>query len=253
MTPSKLIVLGITHDWEFAAGVVLIGLKRVANINDYDIMVFGPDEKDFEGLRKIKSDIIVKPFDIDLQQESRFHRVSKMTFSRLCCFDLLNTYETVCWLDTDILILKNISDIFTCASNGLAMYRHDNISMSVSFAKDVPGFNMNATCFNAGIFVINSLLPHHTKLTSWCLNAIKTYEEYINSDQAIFNMMLQQFNIIVDPLPEIYNCHPDKRNTDTKIVHAWGVYKFWNALQDPIWNDYYQEWLSIGGTPKVNS
>jgi lipopolysaccharide biosynthesis glycosyltransferase len=249
MGKENLIVMAVTPNWEFAAGVTLLSLKQHTNLSDYDVLIYSTSKQEFKGLRRIVPDLQVEAFDFDFKDESRFQRVSKIAFSRFNCFKKLYQYTNVLWLDSDLLILGDISPLLDYGRDGISMFPHSGIPMSVSFAKDVPGFNMEKECFNDGLFVISNALQDSVKIADWCFSATSKFEEYINSDQAVFNLMLQEFNLEVTPLPEKYNCHPNRRGPDSVIVHPWGNQKYWKGLQDPFWDRMYRSWVELGGLP----
>jgi len=242
-------VLGVTGNWAFAAATVIVGLKKhLKNITDYDIIIFhsGLSDQEKEALNKIHECIFYE-YDIRITKPDKFKRVSKLAFSRFECFDLLNYYETVAWLDSDILILGDISGMINSCQTGISMFLHKNIPMSVSFSDSVQGFDMNMECFNDGIFLINRKLSFREELKNWSYEKTNEYIDAINSDQAIFNLMLQQFDIKVTELAARFNCHPHALVENPVIIHPWGEQKFWNHYNNELWNAYYMEWMSKGG------
>jgi len=248
------IVLGITGDWAFAAGTILCGLKRHMKIKNYDVVIYNQnlDEKDAHCLSQIHS-CVFKPYKFRRKDVAmdKFKRLSEMTFSRFECFDLLDEYENIVWIDADALVLHDLSEMTNDVRNGIGMYLHQDTPISVSFSHSVPGYNMQEECFNAGIIVVNNSLEKRGYFSEWCYEKTAEYSEYINSDQAIVNLMLQEFNLKPTILDIKYNCPPDSENEDTAILHPWGNNKFWNNIYHPVWEEYFKEWVKLGGSSQI--
>jgi hypothetical protein len=69
-------------------------------------------------------------------------------------------------------------------------------------------------------------------------------------EQAIFDLFLASHQGFVRwELDASYGQYPGNDLPDTKIIHAYGSKKFWNGLNSPVWRDFYDDWLSLGGSP----
>ena len=246
------IVLGITDNWAFAAGTVLLGLQQYKLEHEYDVIIYHKkaSDKNRQLLYQIHPCVFID-YDIALVNAEKFARVSKMAFSRYECFDLLESYSKVLWLDSDILIKGDISSLIDSCSSGLAMYKHVDIPMSVSFSMPVPGFNMARECFNDGIFLLADSLNNPSSLREWCYEKTNKWANEINSDQAVINLLLQEFDLPVSELDMKYNCPPDQESTETIILHPWGRDKFWDGYVNPLWDKYFFQWRALGGDGPV--
>lgn len=242
------IVLGVTNDWAFAAGTVLLGLQKYKLRHDYNIIIYhqGLTKKNKQLLNQIHPCCFVD-YHINLIDSKKFSRVSELTFSRYECFGLLSKYKKVLWLDADILIKGDISDLIDKHNQGLAMFKHEGIPIKVSFSLPVSGFDMEKDCFNAGVFLVNDNIENGDLLKEWCYKKTNQWSEKINSDQAIINLLLQEFDLPVLELDKKFNCPPDQESTKTLIVHLWGNKKFWHGFTHSIWNQYFSQWKSLGG------
>ena len=243
-----VIVLGITGDWAFAAGTVLLGLQEHKPKHDHDVIIYHQNLSDKNQwlLYQIHPCIFID-YDVDLVNAEKFSRVSEMAFSRYECFGLLAEYEKVLWLDSDVLIKGDISGLIEIHGAGIAMYKHEGIPMSVSFSLPVPGFDMVRECFNDGIFLVTDSLDDFGALKEWCYEKTNEWSSEINSDQAIVNLLLQEFVLSVSELDMRYNCPPDKELSQTVIIHPWGERKFWDGHVHPLWDKYYFQWRALGG------
>ena len=247
---QTLFVIGVTSDWVFAAANVVIGLNKTTKIG-YDVRILhnGISADDKKNLLRLKDSIQFQQFNFEEANTKKFNRVSMMAFSRFECFRYLNDYEYVVWLDADITLEKGLDEItrYSCES-GISLYKHENTPISVSFSSEVQGFDMNAPCYNDGIFVISQKLKDEGEaIAKWLYEATIRYYHAINSDQAVFNLMLQQFQISPSNLPMIYNSHPGKNDKEAHIIHPWGEGKFWNKFFYESWDMNYNEWTHLSG------
>lgn len=247
-------VFGITNNWAFTTGTVLLGLQRYKPLHEYDVVIYHKElsDKNKKLLDRIHPCTFVA-YHSPLVHPHKFQRISELSFARFKCFGLLSTYKKVIWLDSDILIKGNINGLIYGYNEHIAMYRHANTPISVSFSSPVPGFDMKRDCFNAGILVVNSNLKNYRELEQWCYAKANQWIQHINSDQAIINLMIQQFSLQVSELDEKYNCNPDRDVNHAVIIHAWGKPKFWNGRYFPLWDIYLSQWKRLGGEGPARS
>ena len=246
------LVLGITGDWAFAAATVLLGLRKFKLRHDHELIIYhqGLSNKDQRLLYQIHPCFFIE-YDTDLVNTDKFSRVSKLSFSRYECFGLLEKYEMVVWLDSDILIEGDISDMIDSIVSGIAMYKYDGIPTSVSFSSPVPGYDMTKDCFAAGTLSLTDSLDNYGALRKWCYEKTNEWANHISSDQAIINLLVQEFDLSVTELDMKYCCPPHMESSETVIVHPWGERKFWNGHVHPLWDKYYFQWRASGGDGPV--
>ena len=104
--PSRLVTLGVTGDWAFAAGTLLSALRRHNPDLDADILVFHD-----EALRPTDQALLeglgarCEPFAVacDGLRPEAVRLFSPLCLAKFACFRLLSDYESVLWLDTDLL------------------------------------------------------------------------------------------------------------------------------------------------------
>lgn len=239
--------LGFTDDWAFAGATVLLGLRDKLKISEYDVVIYHQNlsQEHKERLNKIHKCIFREYHyrDDGIVSERILMRLPELTFARYECFNLLEEYETAVWLDSDILILDDFSEILEKEGEGIKMKAHVGIPMRNSFRKDIIGYDMQTVLFNTGIIILHDHLEAYSSLTTYCYEQTKLYSEYINSDQAVINLMLQDFNIKVKHLAEKYNSSPVNGVNGSVISHPWGATKFWNGYINHTWNKYADEWF----------
>lgn len=249
------IVLAATGNMAFALANTLIGLKKYSpNLAD-DIIVYeqGFNDKD----KRIINGIIPVKFidykfflqsDINQKQINTF---TSLTYARYECFDLLNQYKNVIWLDIDILIQKDISGIIEYAQEtGISACKEKEL-VRINFTKPIEGYKMDIPNYNAGILILSDKLLHYEKLKEWCYKTTEKYKDFLCfADQGIIALMNQEFNFNINPLPDLYNYYilfEDASNAF--IIHLYGPQKFWNFFDNEEWFKNHQEWLDLGGSP----
>ena len=85
------------------------------------------------------------------------NRWGKFIYQKLNCFELLFKYEHVLWLDADILVNGNISDIFNCnadmAWRNVVAWKHKDIYNEKTDIEDFP-------CCHAGVVYFNNSIAN---------------------------------------------------------------------------------------------
>lgn len=253
-------VFGITKDFDFALANVLIGIRKYLNFKgEFDIIVYhdGIDEEVKQELNKIIP-CVFKEFksrvNDNLLSEENLKLYSNMCLARFECFDLLNKYKKVIWNDVDILIQKDFSDILNFGEkSGLAMtYTDIGFLTEANFNETIPNYNMFLPLLNSGIIVFSDRLQDYDKMTEWCYKKLIELNKKVRYlDQGILNLLVQEFNINVEPIDiKKYCCHPLRKDyKSAAIIHAYGYDKFWNAFylyeKFPEWESNLLEWAKI--------
>ncbi len=226
-------------------------------------------EKDKEVMSSIMPCRFIK-FDYELPNEVKalpaFEKFSSLMFARYYMFDMLDEYETVTWIDTDVLITGSLQDVIEKAKiNGMAANFEDPINKSykttdivkTSFSMPINNYDMNRYNMSSGLITIADTLENYEKMTKWCFEKTIEYAEYLSlPDQGILNILIQEFNIDVASVGEngAYCFYPsyNRDASKAKIVHAWGARKFWKSWylynKFPDWKKYYEKWVSMGGS-----
>jgi lipopolysaccharide biosynthesis glycosyltransferase len=256
---NRAIVLGATGNMAFAVANVLMGIKKHSPSMGADFVIFHNNlsEKDRDLLNSIvPCQFVDYKFPIEITPElenSSFGRYSKLAFSRYECFRMLDEYQKVLWIDIDILVQKDISGIFDYAKTGISLYR-EVVPLQQCFSIAVEGYDMEGAHYNSGVLLLSDILPEYHKKADWLYETTVKYGKHLKyADQGIVNLLVQEFNLDVDRLPEQYNCHPTKKSSKTApIVHSYSPQKFWawyeRAYQRNEWDKNYRQWLKMGGS-----
>ena len=258
-TKNTAIILGATGNLAFALGVVLKGLKKynAALLSEADIIIYYQNMD--EAQRKALAQILPCTFipykfpHMDNMQPHVLRDYGEMTFVRYECFRYLKKYQYVLWLDADILIQGDISGMCAQVPHGIGFRReYYDERVRVNFLRDIPGFDMQAPHFNAGIMCLSQALTQDKdELSNWCYNKTAEISESLYyPDQGILLLMCQHFGLTIDPLDEKYNCEARRNHFALKkaaLVHAVGHRKFWKYYYFDKWYRFYKEWVEQTG------
>ena len=260
-TPVKntALILGATGNLAFALAVVLKGLKKynASLLAESDIIIYYQqmDEATRNALATIVPCRFVE-YHFPHMEHMRPHVLKdygEMTFVRYECFRYLKQYQYVMWLDADILIRGDISGMRNQIPHGIGFRReYYDQRVRINFTQDVPGFDMQAPHFNAGIMCLSqALTPDKDVLADWCYQKTAEISPMLYfPDQGILLLMCQYFGLTIDRLDETYNCEA-QRNCwalrGARIVHAVGHRKFWKYYYFNQWFEFYKEWVQETG------
>ena len=266
MKKKLAIVFGITGNWAFALGNVLLGLKEHFAVKKYDILVFHDtiSIRNKIALNKIMPCKFIKykyPYPDDLKRISGLNQFSVLCLSLFECFNLLKDYKNVLFLDVDILIQKDFSHILDIESDFISLAGNlDKSPDGAKFAKvkscfnrPIDGYNLEGSNLGTGTILLKDNLKNYDKMADWCYRAAAKYgDSLILPDQAIMNLLHQEFNINPHTLDELYAFKPScgmGEEKDAYILHLFGDKKFWNGIENKKWEEYNKTWLNLGGRP----
>lgn len=252
-------------------GTVLLQLQRTNPGLFDEAIIYYVDEiaaSDREVMCSIMPCRFVKylpPLRSWLFTKPRFSRFSALMFCRYEMFAYLAEFETITWLDTDILIQGDLRRLIELAkTSGAALIREDPLNktaenpdrMRTCFTGDLPGYRLEEYLYCSGTIVFTDKITVYKDYTRWCYEKTVEWADILSlPDQGVINAAIQAFNIKVTAVSgKDYCCYPSlgRDCSGAAIVHAWGSNKFWNDwylyLHYPVWGDYYEEWQGMGGS-----
>ena len=254
--------MGCTGSWAFAAGVVIQEIKRYIISPAVDILLFydkALSENDRQLLEGMGCTLL--PFQDESAQmpKSVMDVFSPLSLTKFVCFDLLDFYKTVVWLDLDLVVQDDISPLFSFGPFSIAkedsfFYENPEKASAAINGYDLPGLDPSRPNYNSGVLVFSNELPSYRSLHARCINYINAYAAHIRyPDQAAFNMLVQSMPDLVTELPTSYNAHPkNPESVFATIVHTHGAYKIWNdglmLACFSEWQRDYARWLGMGGS-----
>lgn len=260
MKKKIALLLCSTGNEAFAAGNVIIGAKKYLfqNLKDeeYDIVFYTDklETNDENALKKIFPRIIIRiyepPFSIS-DNKADITYYTTFTFTRFEVFDMLDDYQKILYMDTDMVIQKDISNIININKYfSICYYKNGTIPLhykmrEFTLNKMMKKYDMDKIRAMAGLFLISDNFPRYKEAKEWCYKQIKIYE---CNDEDILNICLQEFNAETNTLSEHYNCMPySPIVNDAYIVHSIGPAKFWRGTYNKFWEENNEEWLKAGG------
>lgn len=251
---------GITGGYVDILANVLIGLKKNSKQFWDDIVIFheGINEEQQVHLNKIVECKFIELSSKDFLKhvpKEQLELYSVATFFRFESFSLLDNYEKVIWSDVDVLYQKDISALakFGDKTGYAATYAPSPYMVENNFFELVNEYNMFTPMINAGLFVISDKLKNYKQIQKWCYQSTIKYGKKLRwLDQAILNIMVQEFDIEIERIDlNQFHCHPTFKEyrKNACIIHAHGLRKFWNDLEFqqlfPEWYKNNNEWLKI--------
>lgn len=264
---KNAIMLADTRTW--LVGHILLQLQQTnADVFDEALIYYNEiSQKEKELLSRIMPCRFVcyqSPISEESKQLERFRLFSDLMFARYEMFRYLDEFETVTWIDTDVLIQKSLKPILKMArQSGMAANFEDPDNCSAQhpdkmyscFLTLPEGYDCNRYNMSSGLICVSDTLPLRETYTQWLYDATEKYASILSlPDQGVLNMFIQRFCLHPACIGGTYCAYPyyQRDTSNEAVVHAWGGRKFWNNWyvynQYPIWQTYYDQWIAMGGT-----
>jgi len=254
---KNAIVISLSENILFSAGTLIINCeeKMPGIVDEYVLIHEGikeSDKKVISGLAQVRFIYYDKP-DCFFEKVDKLiiNQFSRLVFAKFECLKLLNDYNNIIMTDTDVVIYEDISELFARKKSSLKFLFNDG-SVLEQFKCSVDGYDMTKKGMSAGIIVFHDDLDKYEEMYDFCYRSLQDYGEYIKMpEQAIFDLMVQDFNVSPDHIDGRVYCRLPKDaglDDDFKILHSAGQPKFWSGLKNKDWNRYYRTWLALGGS-----
>ncbi len=259
--------MGVTGSWAFAAATVLLAFRRHNPSLDADFVLFCDDtmsDDDARILQCLGAQIL--PFaPVPASMDAEAIRVfSPLCLAKFACFDFLDRYSAIVWLDADVVIQDGLESLFDFGPLALAVedpYFSNppgTKSARINFHEAVEDLDGDADNLNSGVIAFRRELPNPEALHEQCLDFLRRHGPILRyPDQAVFNFLAQDLSKrdpgLIRILPQRFNTHPrNPQATYAPLVHAFGAYKLWNdgltAACFPEWLRDYEKWKAYGGS-----
>ena len=268
MKKKKAVMLADTRP--ALVGIMLLQLKNTnPDLFDeaiiFDVNLTEQDRQLMQAIFPCRFMEYQSPLSKELLRLERFQRFSLIMFARYEMFRLLDEYNTIMWIDTDMVIQGSLSDLLAETEGyGLSILREDpqNKSaestdcMRTNFVSPISGYQMDAYLCCTGLIIVRDVLHQVCDYTEWCYRKTIEWADNLNMpDQGVINALIQHFGIQIKPIGHRgkYGCwpFPGRDCSGAILVHAWGPNKFWNDWylynKFPNWEDCHREWISMGG------
>ena len=236
-----------TNDRYFAyLSVAIESLKRNANKNYfYDIYVFNsglPDQNKYKLILCNEDNFHIRFIDVsDLIQNSTLYERSYFSiemYYRLLIPEILRQYEKILYLDCDIVVLSDISELYKyeIGNNILAVVgdrvtspgQKDYVNNAIKVGED--------NYFNSGVLLINSNQFLNNNIKNICFNILQKFKKLSCPDQDALNIACKGK---VMYLPETWNFQNGRASYTVKdryekvlnIIHYTSAKKPWNTKE----------------------
>lgn len=190
---------------------------------------------------------------------------SPFLFCKYECFRLLDEYQTVIWIDYDMVITQDISELKEknkadakfISSKFLGQKFNDKVFWDQNCIEDIHNFDLLKPAITCCIFVLFDSLKNFHQIYDECIRLTPRYAAALYlPEEAVLSVVLQQLNVEIDELDNAkYNTTPKEIEVNkgiTSIIHSIGQPKFWNGLYNEQWESYYKKWLEMGGAKHIN-
>lgn len=266
---NKAIVFSIDNNYVFALAVALISLKNnsenIFNTSDFFIYYNNLTEKNQNLLKSICKNINFidfsknHEFPNEIYEHPHINKWGAFIYQKFYCFNLVERYDHVLWLDADILILSNIDQIFKydvdIAWRKAYYTSNDIFNNELKLKEEFPTCNGGVLCFNKSIakkISNNDILDAYRKVKNGVKGGI---EERILAYLAFVKKL--KIKLLSSEYNEwVTNSSIDK----ARIIHfvecaSLSSSKPWKNpivyTTFPEWGEYYKQWIKIGGTGPI--
>ena len=265
------IYFAITDNYSFAVANMIMGLKKHSAqlMEKCDILIYhdGLSETNERLISTLHKDIFFMPVAYPKSWEQLFYHKNTMAWGpiNICKyfgFMLINRYKKVLFLDADMCIRHDISELFEIEEamawrNVLAWKATDNFSSILKNDKDY------ISAGNAGLYLFTE------KLRPFLISEddiVKAFEQIKDlkrggNDERIVAWIAYDKKATVKELDvKIWNTPVQRMTQDTKLVHFLDYVhtstKPWKNLAAFLyfkeWADNYQTWINMGGEGLVS-
>jgi len=250
---NTAIVIAITENWVFAAATLMLSMKGKFE-RPFDLIIFhyGVKEREQALLNQIMPCRFIE-FDWPVPDTIRCSRGTQMNFSRFVCFEFLDCYDKVIWMDADIMVLKNMDGLFDYGDSGMAMVPYHRTFDSIyknqvrrwKFDLRFSKYRFGGPLLSGGVMIFSNTLDSPFTMGDWCFLKMWEWSGYNTSTQPIIHIMVQEFDISVEFMDTKFNSPLYLQTDETIFLHPWGKRKFWNEVSNPLWDHYYSQWLKL--------
>ena len=263
MRKKRAVVFCGTSNFAFAMASVIMDLKRVSpGIADEIVIIHDGKirEKDREVISAIwPTRFIVYDFplkDLPVFAQGTYNYFTTMVFAKFECLRLLQDYGAVLFLDYDIVVKHDITELMKRCESGIRMLPGGSDLASQLLEPyrklNIEDYDLKVEGICSSTFVFQDHLTDYMRIYDFCYAVLKKHADlFFIPDQAVFDLTIQRFKLVFDPIdPAVYTPHPDDRSkhAQAKILHAYGNLKFWNGIKNEQWQKNYSEWLKMGGS-----
>ena len=168
-------------------------------------------------------------------------------YYRILIPEILHKYDKVIYLDCDLIINRNLSDLYKTDISeyvlGVIINEISTFAMQ-KYLKDSLNFSINKY-FNSGVLLLNIKNFEKEDIKNKCFEILKTAKRLTCPDQDILNLACEDKCLYLDPKWN-FQCAPnnftlqDKYMSDKYIIHYTSNFKPWNTSFMPLSEKFWQ-------------
>lgn len=256
---KRVIVTGGTKSDVAAMAVFVLNIQRTNSHLFNKVIIFhdGINKKNQKKIQAIMdTEFIEYKYPNRVKNDIIISYFSPMLFCKYECFRLLEEYDEVVWSDYDVLIKGKLDDVCSFENSYLNIVVDDKRTVRDMFYnnihnREIYNYNLEKEGLCTPLFAISKGIEDYKEMYNWCYRKTEEYDEDIMlAEQAIFSLVIQAFSKNYTALSASkYACYPTEAQGGEIILHSYGQPKFWNGLFNEEWNQFYEEWIKMGGSP----
>lgn len=249
----------VNHKYKFALSAMIVNLQQT-NANIYDaIVVYHDDltESDCQEFIKLEPKIQFIKYDYTIWEKEHkpvettlakqfLMRYSHLAWSKYKILELLKDYKHVLYLDLDIIVRGDISELFDIEGiawrNGDSFHKKFGSKLNLSDFAETKNISEDTTTPNGGLIYVSDVINWKKALVDgrhFLIQFMDYYEAGI--DELVLAWITQKNNIPLTNLDGFtYNTFPQMYKNYTKIIHFMGGEKPWNS---ELMQTLYPEWM----------
>ena len=269
---NNAIIFIVNSAYRFALATTLINLQKT-NPHIYDeVVVYHDDltELDMEKLKKIEPKMVFVEYNYDMWEKEHkkpvttlsknfLTRYSHLAWSKYKVVEQLKNYKRILYLDLDIVIRGDISELFEIEGfawrNGDSFHKKFGSKQDINAHKETKNIPIEYSSPNGGLFYASDVAQWDKCISDGQHFLLKFMDFYdAGVDELVLAWMAYNNKIAVTSLDyRKYNTFPQLHNYETRITHFMGKEKPWNSeLMQPIfpeWMQYYKHSKKIVDFP----
>lgn len=252
---ENLLVLGASRGLGFSIGVLIKNIQRISPHTFSEVVIFSEDltlrDKEIIGnFLPTKFIEYIPPVPTkNLRRSLYLKYFTPFVLSKMEAFRYVKDYETVTWIDTDVVVLKNLSPLLA-STTAPARFMLSG-TLREQLLAEISAYPMNYPAIAAGVFSISRNLGPYEDIYFFAAKFIAEHANLLYlPEQAALTAAFHQFQVKIDPLiHEKFAPHPLHYGPSAIMLHAYGPHKFWSGIHSVLWNENYASWLAEGGSP----
>lgn len=254
---SLAVAIGVTGDLVFAAAVSILNFqdKHPGIPIKYVIYSDRFSKSDLSALKLLDLDIALVRYKpqvdfVSLWQSKAIAYFSPLVLSKFEIINLSRKFDTVVWLDYDIVIKKSFSHLLHRRDFDIS-FMNSRHPISTAFTELPEGLDGRKEGMSAGLLIVNSSFPNREKVTAWLYEKFARYSnDVFFPEQAIFDLYLSKNTPRIHVLsPDDFAALPGSKEAESAtILHSYGPRKFWDGVENLDWSELYGYWCSLGGS-----